>query len=459
LTDWQVITGDGLEVMRGMPDCSIDAVVTDPPAGIAFMGKEWDRHKGGRVQWVEWMTGVMSECSRVLKPGGHALVWALPRTAHWTATAVEDAGFEIREKVYYLFGQGFPKSLDIGKAIDKAAGVEREVVGVDSTKYRRDNNGNNTYAAHVGQTGNITAPATDAARQWDGFGTALKPAVEEWILARKPIQGTVAANVIEWGVGGLNIEASRIPGDYETRERDTTGGASMFGTGKGGGEFIPATGRFPANLIHDGSPEVLAGFPSPHGAGHKLSEEESLAKWPDRSPSSSVYGNGNGLQSYGSPRFGDTGSAARFFQTCPPDEPTEARYIYAPKASKADRDEGLEGLPLRPAGCLDGNADLDNARKIGARPDLPVAPARNNHPTVKSTSLMRYLCRLITPPNGLILDPFTGSGSTGKAAMLEGFSFVGIEQDADYAAIARARIEKAAAQERQLVLDIQGVTE
>jgi DNA modification methylase len=437
MTNWEVITGDCLDVLRGMADNSIDAIVTDPPAGIAFMGKEWDKHKGGRSQWIEWMTAVMSECSRVLKPGGHALVWALPRTAHWTATAVEDAGLEIREKCYHIFGSGFPKSLDVGKAIDKAAGVEREVIGVDSTKYRRDNNGNNTYAAHVGQSGNITAPTTPAARQWDGWGTALKPAVEEWILARKPLIGTVAQNVQEWGTGGINIDGCRVPhSELSTFEGKAHKNGHGGDTGSYSGGFrrivdsIPSD-RWPANLIHDGSPEVLAGFPVTTSNGGKGPHH--IAATEARNNNRAAYSN------YGASTdfvYGDTGSAARFF--------------YCAKASKADRDEGLEGFEEKEKKTLNDYKSPSEGR-IAPKNGTPRA---NNHPTVKNTTLMRYLCRLITPPGGLILDPFTGSGSTGKAAMLEGFSFVGVEQDEDYADIARARITKAAEQARQLEMEL-----
>lgn len=442
MNDWQVITGDCLEVMRGMDAGSVDAVITDPPAGISFMGKEWDHHKGGRAQWVEWMTAVMEECRRVLKPGGHALVWALPRTSHWTATAVEDAGFEIRDKVYHLFGSGFPKSLDIGKAIDRAAGMEREFIGTWSGTYPDNPQSGGPQTAKTSifgsngdrlSTRTITAPATDAARQWDGWGTALKPAVEEWILARKPIQGNVAANVLEWGTGGLNIAGCRVAanGDVIRSSHNVTiGGNGIYQGGKPADTGAMDGRRYPANLIHDGSPEVLAGFPVTGPSG-----------WRKEHTGTTEFGQSSGYNKHNNresdiPVYLDTGSAARFF--------------YCAKASKADRDEGLDGLSDRHIGHY--AQDEWSRQNMGNTPDAERKPVKNHHPTVKSTSLMRYLCRLITPPGGVILDPFTGSGSTGKAAILEGFSFIGIEQDAEYAEIARARITKAAEQARQLEL-------
>jgi hypothetical protein len=219
-----VILGDCLEVMRGMEGNSVSAVVTDPPAGISFMNADWDHHKGGRAQWIAWMTEVMQEVARVCRPGAHMLCWALPRTSHWTATAIEDAGWEIRDVVTHLFGSGFPKSMDVGKAIDKAAGVERDVVGVKSYAYPdtdRPSRGASSDGS-VGMFGQeflgslqpVTAPATDAARQWDGWGTNLKPGAEMWILARKPLsEPTVAANVLKWSTGALNIDQSRIKPD------------------------------------------------------------------------------------------------------------------------------------------------------------------------------------------------------------------------------------------------------
>ena len=219
-----LINGDCLDALKKLKYQSIDSIVTDPPGGIAFMGKDWDKHKGGRDSWIVWLADIMSECNRVLKPGGDALIWSIPRTQHWTATAVENAGFEIRDVVCHLFGSGFPKSQNIGKAIDKAAGVEREVIGrgsehYDNAKRKVKNSGFSGSDSDYGSdlegwsplNQKITTPATPEAKQWDGWGTNLKPAYEGWILARKPIsEKTIAKNVLKHGTGGLNIDGGRV---------------------------------------------------------------------------------------------------------------------------------------------------------------------------------------------------------------------------------------------------------
>ena len=334
--------GDCLDALRQLPDASVDAVVTDPPYGLSFMGKRWDYD----VPSVE----VWSECLRVLKPGGHLLAFAGTRTQHRMAVRIEDAGFEIRDMIAWVYGSGFPKSLDVSKAIDKAAGAKREVLSERENRSSFDPNAEGGGGFQRG-TIQITAPATDAARQWQGWGTALKPALEPITVARKPLSGTVAETVLAHGTGALNIDGCRVG-----RAADDVSGWSQSGSNASENRAMSganyareakpdADGRWPANLIHDGSEEVT----------------------------------------------GLLGEAARFF--------------YCPKASKKDRD------------------------------------ADNNHPTVKPTDLMRYLCRLVTPPGGTVLDPFMGSGSTGKAAVLEGFRFIGCEREANYLAIAQARIE------------------
>jgi site-specific DNA-methyltransferase (adenine-specific) len=435
--------GDCLDVLKTLADCSVDAIVTDPPAGIAFMGKEWDRDKGGKADWIQWMQSVADQCLRVIKPGGHALVWAIPRTSHWTGTAWEDAGWQPRDKIYHVFGSGFPKSMDISKQLDKAAGAEREVVGVSSvTGARRSQTMNDghkgtqrTYQNDEPVINNLTAPATEAAKQWEGWGTALKPAAEEWWLFRKPLIGTVAANVLEHGTGGLNIDGCRVG-----RNQDDQSGWSQSGSkasdnrAMSGGNYDReakpdhAMGRFPANFIHDGSEEVLALFPEttsgmilPH---HKQNCE------------STKYSYEGGYKEKSIVSHGDTGSAARFF--------------YCAKASREDRDEGCGELEERTKRILgSGIISSDHPETASGGGDRL---ARNPHPTVKPTDLMRYLCRLITPPNGIVLDPFMGSGSTGKAAMAEGFRFIGIEREAEYIEIARARISAEAEKPRQLSL-------
>jgi site-specific DNA-methyltransferase (adenine-specific) len=439
--------GDCLAVMKTLPDCSVDAIVTDPPAGIGFMGKSWDEHKGGRDRWINWLCERAEEMLRVLKPGGHALVWALPRTSHWTATALEDAGFEIRDRVAHLFGSGFPKSLDIGKAIDRAAGAEREVVGKyqypDGTS-RRVTECPQTWLAS-GQCGSlpVTAPATEAARQWDGWGTALKPAMEDWWLCRKPLsESTVAANVLKHGTGGLNIAATRVEvpeGDgWDVPQADMTkvnparsGAANQTPTNIRHVEMRSTpdpAGRWPAHVTHDGSEEVLAVFPETGpSTGGQASKPTGYGE----------FGGGSRVTEKRDPGFGATGSAARFFQCCPPDE---RRVIYCPKASRADRDEGCEGMEAKvsPRHNIDGRDETNPKNYIGGT--IP-APVRNHHPTVKNTALMRWLCRLITPSDGIILDCFAGSGSTGVAAFRENFRFIGIEAEAEYCEIAANRLK------------------
>ncbi len=315
--------GDCLEVLKKAPDNYADSLVTDPPAGIAFMGKAWDTDKGGRDAWVEWLTSIMREALRVLKPGAHGLVWALPRTSHWTATALEDAGFEVRDIVTHLFGTGFPKSLDVSKAIQK---VE-----------------------------------PDTAKQWEGWGTALKPASEHWILVRKTLgEKTVAANVLKHGTGGINIDASRI------------------------GVEQSAIGRFPANLLLDEKAAALLDEQSGVRPG------DSLNRKPRKNTAASGGEIFKSTIDWETTGHADHGGASRFF--------------YCAKASKSDKG------------------------------------ADNTHPTVKSSTLMTYLITLVTPPNGVVLDPFMGSGSTGVSAVRAGFGFVGIEKETEYFTIAESRI-------------------
>jgi hypothetical protein len=402
--------GDCLAVLKTMPDASVDSIVTDPPYGLSFMGKRWDYD----VPSVE----IWAECLRVLKPGGHLLAFAGTRTQHRMAVRIEDAGFEIRDMIAWVYGSGFPKSLDVSKAIDKIGGIDTaafkaelaaavaasgltraaidaacgftmrfdtpydkdpgnwgsslpspekwgviaRVLNLDESRWAtlvkrvwrgragaaNDGDTRRAFGQHYKRTdkGEVV---TNAARQWAGWGTALKPALEPITVARKPLIGTVAENVLAHGTGALNVDGCRVEGAPPQATGQGWDGATGYGRGDNAKarQFTAAQGRWPANLIHDGSKEV----------GELL------------------------------------GSPARFF--------------YCAKASKRDRGDG------------------------------------NNHPTVKPTDLMRYLCRLVTPPNGIVLDPFMGSGSTGKAAKLEKFNFIGIELDDDYLKIATARIEAA----------------
>ena len=411
-----VLVGDCREMMRTMADNTVDAIITDPPYELGFMNKSWDS------TGVAYDVTVWQECLRVLKPGGHLLAFGGSRTYHRLAVAIEDAGFQIRDQIMWVYGSGFPKSLNIGKAIDKAAGAEREVV---STYETHDIRNAGLMDRKGSMTVEVTTPATAEAKEWEGWGTALKPAHEPIVLARKPLDGTVANNVLTHGVGGINIDGCRVPSD-DGFEKAWDKPVSTNISAKGGtyisqgAQHIvdissnkPVGGRFPANFIHDGSDEVLELFPDTgKSTGGRIGKKSM----------SNVTNVPAGQYEAGDPGYGDSGSAARFF--------------YCAKASKKDRNEGLDDFPMIKGGSMNG---------AETRPDRPTNhPIRaNHHPTVKPTELMRYLCRLITPPNGTILDPFTGSGSTGKAATLEGFNFIGIEQSAEYAEIAKARINHA----------------
>jgi len=358
---WELFEGDCRNVMRlVIADESIDAVVTDPPYELGFMGKGWD--KSGIANDVT----VWREALRVLKPGGHMLAFSGSRTYHRTVCAIEDAGFEIRDQIMWVYGSGFPKSHNLSG-------------------------------------------------EWDGWGTALKPAHEPIVVARKPLIGTVAMNVERFGTGAINVDGGRIDlnGDYKSKANGRPSQTGLPDNYDSENANQPDTlGRWPANLIHDGSDEVLALFPTTTSG----------------KPCGMKAGNNNkvfGQYAGGIPvtGFGDSGSAARFF--------------YCAKTTKQDRSEGCEHLASRQYSHDGRNTPIDNAYQRNSNSNSN----SNNHPTVKPTALMQYLCRLITPPNGTVLDPFAGSGSTGKAAMREGFKFIGIELSAEYVEIAKARIQ------------------
>ncbi len=392
--------GDCVDVMRGMAENSVDAVVCDPPYGLSFMGKKWDYDVPSEDAW--------RECLRVLKPGAHLLSFAGTRTHHRLACGIEDAGFEIRDMIAWVYGSGFPKSLDVSKAIDKAAGGKREVVGQRTSAYGTDTatggrasrkkGGAGLWVGKEAKSVPLTggAPATDEAKRWHGWGTALKPALEPVCVARKPLTGTVAANVTEWGTGGLNVDGCRIATTDDLSNHVTDSVAPTQFAGGTKRTETHAAGRWPANLIHDGSDEVTRGFPVTHGAGNVRPQRQTKT--------SSIFlgkNNADGVN----PNYHNNkgGSVARFF--------------YCAKASKRERGEN------------------------------------NGHPTVKPIALMQYLVRLVTPPGGVVLDPFMGSGSTGIACAKEGFDFIGIEREPEYYAIAEARIEHATAKPEQLELE------
>lgn len=452
MNDWRIIESDCVEAMQEMPEASVDAVVCDPPYGLGFMGHEWDqpgvvippRREGvpsgngsrrrtpregtrrfgdegsgakeaGRYDlsrtalqsfqaWCEaWATGAL----RVLKPGGHLLAFGGTRTYHRLACAIEDAGFEIRDCLAWMYGQGFPKSLDVSKAIDKAAGAEREVVGQRTDgRYAHGFSEDarralgSAHADEQGMTGStlgqITAPAAPEAAEWSGWGTALKPAHEPIVLARKPFAGTVAANVLEHGTGALNVDGCRIAGDEDgsrNRPPSKLGSDTTYAQDEWTRNAVvqrqdtTGLGRWPANVLLD---EEAAGMLDEQ-SGTLQSGRLGPENYRGQPRFKNAYGDCDGNARATERSFGgDSGGASRFF--------------YIAKASRAERGEG------------------------------------NTHPTVKPVELMCWLVRLITPSGGTVLDPFCGSGTTGIAALREGFSFIGIEREPEYAEIARARI-------------------
>jgi DNA modification methylase len=471
---YKILHGNNLDILPTLPDNSVDSIVTDPPYELGFMGKKWD--SSGIAYSVE----LWQQCLRVLKPGGHLLSFGGSRTYHRMVVAIEDAGFEIRDMISWVSNKTFPKSLDIGKAIDKGQGQNRdrqlaftawmrksglsqiecaqllqpfaknlesaramaqhyysdkqqpaiatadifdwlrpylpevpetierlvaERTGIEWTAYKdrkvigqrlvpeghafaSEKYGNSTDTKEI----NETLATTPEAKQWDGWGTALKPTVEPIVMARKPVEGTVAANVLKWGTGGLNIDGSRISANGDNLEGGKRGGTDnevySKGLGDSSGKSSALDGRWPANIILD-----------PYTA-ELLDEQSGQIRITEGGQNIGSFNFAPGQNTNGNKRVQgkvSMGGASRFF--------------YVAKASKRDRNEGLE--------------------------------ASNSHPTVKPTTLMEYLIKLVTPPGGLVLDPFTGSGSTGKAAILQGFDFIGIEMTEEYLPIIEGRLKHA----------------
>ena len=391
-----LMNADCLEAMKKMPDNCIDAIVTDPPYGLSFMGRSWDHGVPGVEFWKEAL--------RIAKPGAHLLSFGGTRTFHRIACAIEDAGWEVRDCIMWLYGSGFPKSMDISKAIDKKLGAEREKVQAHFGNNSFGLINDDSWKPHKDIDSNI--PVTDEAKKWNGWGTCLKPAYEPIIMARKPVEGTIVDNVLKYSVGGLNIDACRVEttdnlngGAYskggEGRsglagdERDSKG-ADMFAPGKKSeSEYVQPTGRFPANIIHDGSEEVVELFPDNVKGG----------TWNNTKGARHFENNGKPTEYTNKGSDSSVGSAARFF--------------YCAKASKKERGEG------------------------------------NQHPTVKPIALMEYLVKLVAPENAIVLDPFMGSGTTGVAAVDLGRGFVGIEKEKEYFDIAERRIENAEKKEEK----------
>jgi len=410
----RIFLGDCREILRGLADNSVDSVVTDPPYELGFMGKKWDS------TGIAYDVTVWEECLRVLKPGGHVLAFGGSRTFHRMAVAIEDAGFEIRDSIAWMYGSGFPKSLDVSKAIDKAAGYQGEVIGTETVDV-----GIQGGSMHAGRSQKLEEreirELSSEAKQWEGWGTTLKPAFEPIVVGRKPFGkgSTVAGNVLLWGVGGLNIDASRIP------TTDSFGGGtkatSGFSKGYEHDGWVPGSdkGRWPANVILD---EYSAGLLDEQSG---VLTSGALKPWVNGSVASKTVASFSaGLDGKTRDYTADksSGGASRFF--------------YVAKANKRDRNEGLDELE-----------DISSKRYGDmAAGELPQQTARseriskNFHPTVKPTSLMRYLIKLVTPAGGTVLDPFTGSGSTGKAALLDGYKFMGAELTEEYLPIIEGRL-------------------
>jgi len=392
---------DCIKQMQTMIDAGeqVDSIVTDPPYELGFMGKSWDS-TGIAFQKETWELAL-----QLLKPGGHLLAFGGSRTYHRMAVAIEDAGFEIRDQIMWLYGSGFPKSRNIGKDMEK-----RKVGGIKNLKKIGEKRGikletgtqgysySKEYVPGISMGGKQISgdiPVYEITNAYAGWGTALKPAHEPIVMARKPLEGTVADNVLKHGTGGINIDGCRVEGQkqcvpnaqfhkHKFANAETVNVGIGYGTGRSGEMSDNSQGRFPANVIHDGSAEATAGFPH-----------------------------------------------------------TAARFFYSPKVSRDERNRGVEHMPKKDK-VFNGQSDTRSKDMKGVEQKFTTEPAANHHPTVKPLDLMKYLVRLVTPPGGICLDPFMGSGSTGMAAKDEGFDFIGIEKEEEYFVIAEQRIKSSA---------------
>ena len=416
--NYKLYQGNMLDMLEAIEPNTIDSIVTDPPYELNFMGKGWD-NSGIAFQPTTWQ-----KCYEVLKPGGYLLAFGGSRTFHRIAVAIEDAGFEIRDTIMWLYGSGFPKSMNIGLAIDKKNGVESKVVGIKE-HCKKDFKENNLYAQDEANKNNKkcfgygTEIVKEAQNEWQGWGTALKPSFEPIIVARKPFKGSLVDNVIEYGVGGINIDECRVGNEKLVNKGMSSLGVMHDDNWVSNKEVVnEVNGRFPANTIltYDETDfdEVCGGFPNTKGSSN-----------PRKNTNGNVYGDYKTVTTQND-AWGDSGSASRYF--------------YTAKASKKDRDEGLDTFNQEKVN--DGrNTPIDNAFQRGE------TLRKNTHPTVKPTELMQYLIRLVSPNGATILDPFNGSGSTGKAVMYENkernknYKYIGIELTEEYLPISKARIE------------------
>jgi site-specific DNA-methyltransferase (adenine-specific) len=410
-----IYNGDNIEVLRTLPDNSVDSVVTDPPYGLKFMGKQWDYDVPSVELW--------KECYRVLKPGGYLLSFGSSRTYHRMAVKVEDAGFEIRDQIMWVYGSGFPKSHNIGKAVDKINGTQREVIG------KNPNHRKSSALYELGFQGGMgNGHITKGFNEWEGFGTALKPAHEPIVMARKPFKGSVAKNVLKWTTGGINIDDCRIEfeetknpatnplyrqeNDYKMPKKgEESNGVVSFTSSK---NKISSLGRFPANIIFD------------EEAGMVLDEQSGITSQGHWSKTKITgfgkFGNGKTIYKGIGKKDELKGGASRFF--------------YCPKPSRKEKEDGLTGEPIQIKGRDDGQDNRNVPQK------LRKTNRKNTHTTVKPLKLMQYLIRLVTPKGGVTIDPYFGSGSSGKSTIREGnYKFIGIEKEKEYFNIAVERCQ------------------
>ena len=460
--EYKLILGDCLEQLKRLPDNSVDACITDPPSGIGFLGKEWDKDKGGSKEWIEWLSSIFIEVNRVLKPGGHCLVWSLPRTSHWTGTALEDAGFEVRDVISHVFGSGFPKSHNISKGIDKFIKTGDSSNGaLGYSKLQKEQGYRPSDYSNKHQ--NKTEITSDKAKEYSGYGTNLKPASEFWWLIRKPIsEKTIVDNVLRWGTGGINIDGTRIgfTGD-DCQEKLKTGfklensNISVDFAGLKDMDSMDKTsplGRFPSNFLHDGSDEVMEEF-------EKAGVSKTNCKAGIKKGNVGIFIDENGKSL--------SGHKQNITPTTLKDEGTPARFFYCSKPSTRERNMGCDELEENIQNDTSSNIRTYNDRckncgkKFIGSPetichcdnpetDKTIYKNKNNHPTLKSVKLMAYLITLITPPqstavsqrdcSAVVLDPFMGSGTTGIAALLLNKKFIGIEKEEEYMKIAEQRI-------------------